>query len=321
MSMARFERSGPCSSGLETEPVESAGVEAEPDGEDDPIAEQEASGLIAAAVAETERELAPGLVEGKDARQARLEQDHQMVLLLQQDLARGCFDRFNKTAGELLGYGLPILIRWLRSEKIFARVNEIRARINQARMRRGLSALPPVERAMSDWRRHSRDDIDQLAFELAEEGIKRFRRTVEEGRWSPDGGAALTTYYVGGCLIAFEAVYRRWCKSKFSDGGVQHVGLTDDLDGLPTLRPARVRGPEEQVVVRDEIRRTMGKIKDPQIRQIVWDRSRGYTQAEAATRNGLTEKAAEGRLGRIRKNLGNENPAPQAQADPDGAER
>ncbi|MCG5220608.1 hypothetical protein [Streptosporangium sp. KLBMP 9127] len=321
MSMARFERSGPRASGLETESVESAGVEAEADGEDDPIAEQEASGLIAAAVAEAEQELAPGLVEGEGARQVRLEQDHRIVLLLQQDLSKGCSDRFNKTAGQLLGYGLPILVGWLQSEKIFARVNEIRTRINQARMRRGLPALPPVERAMSDWRRHSQDDIDQLAFELAEEGIKRFRRTVEEGRWSPDGGAALTTYYVGGCLIAFEAVYRRWCKSKVSDGGVQRVGLADDLDGLPTLRPARMRGPEEQVVVWDEIRRTMGKIKDPQMRQVVWDRGQGYTQAEAATRNGLTEKAAEGRSRRIRKNLCKENPAPQAQADPDGAER
>ncbi|GGS77119.1 RNA polymerase sigma factor [Nonomuraea spiralis] len=320
--MAHFEQPGPRPSALETKSVESGGIDADTGSDDDPISEQEASDLVAAAVAEAERELVPPeLHEGADARQARLEEDQRIMMLLQQDLAQGRVDRFDKMCGRLLGSSLPILIGWLRADKIFAKVNEIRARTNKTRARRGLTPLPPLERARSDWRRWSQDDVDQLAFEVAEEGIERFRRTVRNGDWNPEGGAALTTYFIGGCLIAFEKVYRRWCRAGVLDRVALYAGLTDDLDNLPSLRPARVRSPEDQVVLADQARHVMSKIKDPQLREVLWFRSQGYNQAEAAERCGLSEKAAEGRLGRARKRLGKENPAPKAQVDPDGAER
>ncbi|MCF6470730.1 sigma-70 family RNA polymerase sigma factor [Nonomuraea sp. MG754425] len=320
--MAHLEQPGPRPSTLVTKSVKPGGIDEDASSDDDPISEQETSDLIAAAIIEAEHELAPPeLQESAEARRSRLEEDHRIMMLLQQDLAQGRVDRFDKMCGRLLGSSLPILIGWFRAEKIFAKVNEMRARTNKGRAKRGLPPIPPLERARSDWRRWSQDDVDQLAFEVAEEGIERFRHTVRHGDWNPEGGAALTTYFIGGCLIAFEKVYRRWCKAKVLDRVALHAGLTDDLDNLPSLRPARVRSPEDQVVLVDQARRMVSKIKDPQLREVLWFRSQGYNQAEAAERCGLSEKAAEGRLGRARKNLGKENPAPKAQVDPDGAER
>jgi hypothetical protein len=53
---------------------------------------------------------------------------------------------------------------------------------------------------------------------------------------------------------------------------------------------------------------------DPQLRQAVWPRAAGYTQTEAAHKASLTEKAAERRLHRYRKNYTTTHlPALQAQ--------
>lgn len=70
----------------------------------------------------------------------------------------------------------------------------------------------------------------------------------------------------------------------------------------PQLDPCTV------AVVRDEARRAMRQMTDPQLRRVVWLRSLGYKQAEAAHEAGLTEKAAERRLHRHRSTLHRDMP-------------
>jgi DNA-directed RNA polymerase specialized sigma24 family protein len=54
---------------------------------------------------------------------------------------------------------------------------------------------------------------------------------------------------------------------------------------------------------RDELERIIALIEDEQVRVGIAWRSLGYTQAEAALRAGLTEKALERRLGRVRAKI------------------
>jgi hypothetical protein len=50
-----------------------------------------------------------------------------------------------------------------------------------------------------------------LALENVAEALRFFRnRVLHAGRWSFDGGATVTTFFVGACLPAFPNVFRRW---------------------------------------------------------------------------------------------------------------
>lgn len=56
-----------------------------------------------------------------------------------------------------------------------------------------------------------RQEIEDLATDTAVEGADLFRRVaLIGGRWRPDGGASLLTYYVGACIQVYPGIYRRW---------------------------------------------------------------------------------------------------------------
>ena len=54
-------------------------------------------------------------------------------------------------------------------------------------------------------------EIEDLATDTAVEGADLFRRVaLIGGRWRPDGGASLLTYYVGACIQVYPGIHRRW---------------------------------------------------------------------------------------------------------------
>ncbi|MFG2010785.1 RNA polymerase sigma factor [Micromonospora sp. NPDC048868] len=56
-----------------------------------------------------------------------------------------------------------------------------------------------------------RQDVDDLATDTAVEGAALFRRVaLIGGRWRPDGGASLLTYYIGACIQVYPGIYRKW---------------------------------------------------------------------------------------------------------------
>jgi hypothetical protein len=98
-------------------------------------------------------------------------------------------------AAELIKYGYAVLIAWMRSGVIWRRL----ADKNIA----GLPAPPPWE-----WNEETWNDLAGATLVIA---VEKFRDTVlASGRWKPDGGASLKTFFIGQCLFRFPNPYRSW---------------------------------------------------------------------------------------------------------------
>jgi DNA-directed RNA polymerase specialized sigma24 family protein len=134
---------------------------------------------------------------------------------------------------------------------------------------------------------------------MVADALPVFTKAVfQDRRWSPDGKASLKTYFVNACILQFPALYREWLDQRRAIP----AGLEIDLGRAnPALDPALT------VVLQDEAARMLDKISDPRIQEVVVLRGAGYTAKDAARRAGLTEKAAEGRLARIRPSLKDEH--------------
>ena len=113
-------------------------------------------------------------------------------------------------------------------------------------------------------------------------------------RWSPARGASLKTYFVNACIRQFARPYGAWLDQRRV---VQAAGLDIGPGSSHELDPAIA------VVFRDEASRLLEKIPDRQTQEVLVLRAAGWSARDAAQQAGLTEKAAENRLARIRKAL------------------
>ncbi len=192
---------------------------------------------------------------------------------------------------ELMDYGWRTLSSWTTSGHIFERT---------ARMGR---PVPPA--MMPDtW---AYEDRTQVVTDTVIKGSGLFREhgLVRE-KWTPEGGASLTTYFVGATILAFRPVYMRWHKD-------HHVGQselnhrtadTDDiLYAQRDIPDQRATDPAHAAVTHDDITRLRTLLPDEQLREALGWMALGYTQAEAANRVGLTPKALERRLARARTRI------------------
>ncbi|MFF7206198.1 hypothetical protein [Streptomyces sp. NPDC008141] len=225
--------------------------------------------------------------EAAGARAARLAADARVVDVLRADGFTG--PRYRKFAGQLMEYGWPIMIGWNSSGEIFRQTGMIQRPV-------------PAEKMVHDW---DRDDRNEVATETVIAGLELFRtHALENGRWSPQGGATLTTYYVGACVRAFRPVYIRWSRERMTRQGMRVVPLgPDDADPLAGIPDQRAADPYHTAAIYDELNRILPLLTDPKLRiGIAW-RAVGCSQSEAATLAGLTEKALERRLSRVRVKL------------------
>ncbi|GII85635.1 hypothetical protein Ssi03_36250 [Sphaerisporangium siamense] len=320
--MAHLGQPGADQSELDAEPAGLACADLDRDSPEDPQAVEETSPYVEIMLSEVEQQLvAEDEEESETVRQARREVDQKIVDRVRKDLEAGNDDLFKRLTNRLLGYALPILSAWVGSREIFGKVNTLRQQANRTLVQRGARQMPLIRSNNDDWQAWSKDDIDQIVIDLVDEGVTRFRRTVEAGQWDHSRGASLNTYFIGACLLSFEKVYRRWRKQKRLDRYARGVGLIEDLALIePVFQPAFGRAPESQAVMVDEITRAMATIKDLQVRQLLWYQMQGYTQKDAAALVGLSPKAAEGRLGRIRRRLAADD-VQRPPARTDGTER
>ncbi len=101
-------------------------------------------------------------------------------------------------AGELAAYGYPVILAWLRRGMIWKHCAD-----------RG-RPLRPTD-ADRETLANEFEERLELAFETVAEALKFFRdRVLRTGRWSYEGGATLTTFFMGACLLVFPNVFRRW---------------------------------------------------------------------------------------------------------------
>jgi DNA-directed RNA polymerase specialized sigma24 family protein len=191
-------------------------------------------------------------------------------------------------AGELAAYAYPVLLAWLRRAVIFKYCAD-----------KGRTVRPTD--ADRDVLAGSFEERLQLALETVAEALTFFRSYVLRGRhWSYDGGASVTTYFIGSCLFAFPNVFRRWQ----SEQRRWRQGLAVEMLNCPegrgrTLADQQGGDPADVVVGRvavlDALNAMPSGTRDAAA--LIID---GQSFAEAAEHLGTTDRGIEGRLYRYR---------------------
>ncbi|MFI0777316.1 hypothetical protein [Streptomyces sp. NPDC021212] len=237
---------------------------------------------------ETELALGAGAQESAKARAARLEADQRLVDFLRRDGFQG--PRYDKAAAGWWSYGWRIMVKWTGTGEAFVRSQQ---------------AGRPVPPSMitSTW---SKDDRYQVATDSVIAGMELFReRGLVQAQWKPQGGASLTTYVAGATIRSFRPAYMSWFRGQ-QMGQAELQARTDDGIGDEPQRDIpdqRAIDPYYAAATSDELAQILPHITDSQVREGLGWRALGYTQAEAAARIGLTEKALERRISRARTKI------------------
>ncbi|MEU4584463.1 hypothetical protein AB0F92_20570 [Kitasatospora aureofaciens] len=136
------------------------------------------------------------LQESIDRRMA----DQRIVQLLTRDGFQG--PRYDQFIDELVRYGIAVLRAWMYTGRIFQLVAQ-----------RGFG-LNPHELELEEL--HDNSDLrDELATMTIARALPRFRQQAfVEGGWRFDGGASITTYFMGACAYDFPNEFRRWKTSE-----------------------------------------------------------------------------------------------------------
>jgi DNA-directed RNA polymerase specialized sigma24 family protein len=229
------------------------------------------------ALRKAEAELAPGEEDQGGGAGPRLSADQLLVDVVLDEGLDG--PRHQALDCELTRYALPVLKQLVVSGQI---------RIRCYRLGRPISGLNELDRFTSH-------DLDDFAQEMVTRALPLFTKAVfVDRRWSPEGGASLTTYFINGCIRQFPDIYRKWRRDLQR---YMPSGLDPDPDAT-----SRTPDPAAVVADTDQAVRLMYQVPAG-LREVVARRAVGYTTPEAAAHAGLTPKAAEGRLYRLRKTL------------------
>ena len=187
------------------------------------------------------------------------------------------------TVDRLVRYGYQVLRARIGAGDIFA--------VCAAKRIRGVPAA-------ASWQGWSNEDINDLVQETLITAVGRFSRDAATGRgWRPDGGAALTTYFAGACLIAFVATYNRH--------RTRRNRHTAALAAAARVQPASAH-PDVADMVIDALtaaERLARAIPDPRLRFVLRQHAAGYQHAEISQllADGTTPRAVEGMIYRARK--------------------
>ncbi|MFF7717664.1 hypothetical protein [Streptomyces sp. NPDC007988] len=250
--------------------------------EDQELEELSTSGLLS-----LEHTLA-GTVHDEASRSARRAADARIVDILRADNFQG--PRYQKTTTHLMEYGWRTINKWTGNGEIFAHA-------------RRAGRPVPAHMTTPDW---DADDRSEVATETVVAGLDLFlEHGLIRGKWNPNGGASLATYFVGASIRSFRTVYTRWFRGMQVGQAELNLPSTDP-DGAPSDRDIpdqRATDPFYAAATHDEIKRILPYITDTKVRRGLALRALGYTQQQAAADVGLTEKALEGRIGRLRARI------------------
>lgn len=122
--------------------------------------------------------------------------DKRLLQMLSEDGFTG--PRYDRFVQELVRYGISVLRAWMHSGYIFKLVAE-----------RGYG-LKPHELDLEELAANSelREELASMTVALA---LPRFRqRAFVDGGWSYEGGASITTYFMGACAYDFPNEFRKY---------------------------------------------------------------------------------------------------------------
>ncbi|REK89622.1 hypothetical protein DY245_14910 [Streptomyces inhibens] len=218
------------------------------------------------------------LQEGIDRRMA----DRQLVELLRRDGFKGRnYDRFIE---ELVRYGVSVLRAWMHSGYVF-----------QVVAARGYGLKPhelDLEELASD--SDLREELATMTVALA---LPRFRqRALLEHGWTHEGGASITTYFMGACVYDFPNEFRRCKSSRMREHRLMR-------------RKGELAGPEashlgvpEEVLGNLWVMNRLDGIADGRTKMAVALTVEGYSQSEICELLDMgSERAVEGAIYRWRR--------------------
>ncbi|MGE0346560.1 MAG: hypothetical protein AB7N73_12160 [Gemmatimonadales bacterium] len=211
--------------------------------------------------------------------------DQERVEQLQRDRFKG--PAYQELSDEMWAYALPVLKKKMRSGEIFSMLFD-----------KNVMVPAPTfdERAVLH---SSMEDRDALAVDTIAAAFPKFCATLDRGGWKPESGSSLRTFFVGACLFAFADVYEKWVAARRAhlrrivDGDVE--ALASELIGMAL-------DPERHVVTRDTVNSILRR-STPATRTICAMVMRDMTFCEIAKELGITERAVEGRMRRLRRRV------------------
>ncbi|TQF65297.1 sigma-70 family RNA polymerase sigma factor [Rhodococcus spelaei] len=202
------------------------------------------------------------------------------------------YDRF---ANELAAYGLAVMKGWLCTGHIFRVVRS-----------KGI-LLAPTEYELDLFAR-SAEERESLALTTVTVALTQFKkRAMADIGWKADGGASITTYFMGACAMSFpnelarvRVLNRRWSRSIETEEKNESFRPRGEALGIDTGQTIG-RNPANVVVGDDAVQRLLAGLKDRE-REVVLATLQDYTQDEIAELLGYkSRKAVEGVLYRTRR--------------------
>ncbi len=182
--------------------------------------------------------------------------------LAAQDFAGPAWEAF---AQELARYGHAVILGWLHTGLIFS--------LSRTRRR-------PVGSAPTSW---TEDDRVDLATDTVVKGIALFHeRALVRGEWSVEGGASLSTYFIGSCILVFPGIYRAWRSEHEQKLRIRSAGHAADLDGAGKPLGPAADDPAEVAARWTEIAEGLDALPDERTRVIVAASAFGYSHGEIA---------------------------------------
>lgn len=187
-------------------------------------------------------------------------------------------------ADRLVGYGIDVLHGQCCTGEIFQLAAEkTRRRIFPTGDELHLLATSDVDR-------------EELVLETVAEAERLFRRrALVEGGWTPGGGASLTTYFFGACLLCLPNAFRRWRRRRGQEVPTEREVLLALADRHHSYDPA------DDVLDRQTLAKELATMR-PVIREtLVRMKLYGESLAVVAESFDMTPKALEGLLYRWKK--------------------
>ncbi|SRR6266487_1102173 len=194
---------------------------------------------------------------------------------------------FPDLLGELAEYGFAVMMAWMRTGTIFVRCSAIGRPVRQ--VNRTLDLTPEARRTISN--------------ATVSSAIQLFaKNAVIAGKWQPEQGASLKTFFIGACILTFTNEFNRWANEQRRWANQHYLAPNPEAD--ETYRPGRAVGsfdPTAEEIINTEAEHALLlNIKDQQTRTLAYRIGRGETFSEAGAAVGLSEGAARNRIRRLR---------------------
>lgn len=186
------------------------------------------------------------------------------------------WDRFSDA---LARYGLQVLRAWIGTGAIFVRCRQ-----------RGYRTERRIQL--------QEDEVIELASMTVAQAIATFRHSVlPKGRWDPEKGASLRTFFIGQCLMKFPRVYATWIRDNPRFELVPE--FVDQSVADPSSDPAHL------VEIRSLLADAIGSnSQERTLVKVLALLTTGHTQYEIAAQLDMTVGAVESLLFRHRRKVG-----------------